>query len=301
MNYFYIMKQSLFFILLWPLTLAAQHQDSINQKLELSATLGIHYNIADKYESADTMEYAAGAMEYKELRIADLERQKVLYIFISIVAGLPAIITGIIYRQKVRSKQKEIQLLVANAVFEGEKKERERFAHSLHDGVNSMLLAIRIELASMEHLQNIRDRIDDCIEEIRRLANGVMPVSLQRYGMKAALEDYCRSFPDVCFHFFGENRRIDEKIELMVYYCAYELVHNSVRHSGATAINVQLIQEDDRISLTVQDNGCGYDEESSGQGIGLKSLHDRITVLNGKLEIISSPGNGTEMTIELKI
>lgn len=239
--------------------------------------------------------------EKKQLRIADLERQQLLSVFIGIAAGLLAILIWIIFRQKIKNEQKEKQLAVTNAVFEGEKRERERFTRDLHDGINGMLSAIRIELAATEHLQNIRDRIDDCIEEIRRLASGVMPVSLQRYGMKAALEDYCRSFPNVCFHFFGKDRRIDEKIELVVYYCAYELVHNSVRHSGATAINVQLIQEDNRISLTVQDNGCGYDGNSFEQGVGLKNLHDRITVLNGKLEITSSPENGTETTIELKI
>jgi signal transduction histidine kinase len=239
--------------------------------------------------------------EKKELRIAKLEQEKILVVAIGIVAILLAIIIWVTFRQKIKNEQKEKQLVAANAVFEGEKRERERFARDLHDGVNSMLSAIRIELATTEHLQNIRDRIDNCIEEIRRLASGVMPVSLQRYGVKSALEDYCRSFPDVHFHFFGENRRIDEKMELVMYYCAYELVHNSVKHSGATTINVQLVQENDRISLVVQDNGCGYDKESSGQGVGLKSLHDRITALNGKLEITSSPENGTETTVELKI
>jgi signal transduction histidine kinase len=239
--------------------------------------------------------------EKKKLRIADLERQKVLSIFIGMAAGLLTIMIWIIFRQKIKNEQKEKQLAVANAAFEGEKRERERFTRDLHDGINGMLSAIRMELAATEQQPNIRDRIDGCIEEIRRLASDVMPVSLQRYGMKAALEDYCRSFPHVCFHFFGEDRRIDGKIELVVYYCAYELVHNSVRHSGATAINVQLIQEDDRISLAVQDNGCGYDRESFEQGVGLKSLHDRITALNGKLEITSSPETGTETTIELKL
>lgn len=238
--------------------------------------------------------------EKKELRIADLEWQKVLYLCISATGLLLAVAIWLIFQQKIRREQKEREFAVANAVFEGERRERERFARNLHDGVNGMLSAIRIELVATEALHGIRDRIDNCIEEIRRLASGVMPVSLQRYGMKAALEDYCRSFPNVCFHFFGKDKRIDEKIELVVYYCAYELVHNSVRHSGATAINVQLIQEGDRISLTVQDNGCGYNSES-GQGIGLKSLRDRITALDGKLEINSSAENGTETAMEVRI
>ncbi|MDR1809818.1 MAG: tetratricopeptide repeat protein [Prevotella sp.] len=239
--------------------------------------------------------------EKKELRIADLEQQKLLYIFIGAFGLVLAIAIWGISRQKTRTEQKEKQLIAANAIFESEKRERERFARDLHDGVNGMLSAIRTELAATEHLQNIRDRIDNCIEEIRRLASGVMPVSLQRYGIKAALEDYCRSFPNVCFHFFGENKRIDEKIEMVVYYCAYELVHNSVKHSGATIINVQLIQENKRISLAVQDNGCGYDKEVAVQGVGIKSLHDRVRALNGKLEIVSSSETGTETTIELKI
>ncbi|MDR1454549.1 MAG: tetratricopeptide repeat protein [Tannerella sp.] len=239
--------------------------------------------------------------EKKEMRIARLEQEKIFIVIIGAIAGLLAIMTGVIFRQKIRNGQKEKQLVVASAVFEGEKRERERFARGLHDGINGMLSAIRIELAATEHPQNLRDRIDSCIEEIRRLASGVMPVSLQRYGMKAALEDYCRSFSNVFFHFFGENRRIDEKIELMLYYCTCELVHNSVRHSGASAINVQLIQEKKRISLTVQDNGCGYDKTSSGPGVGLKSLRDRITALHGKLEIVSSPEYGTETMIELGV
>ncbi|MDR2087142.1 MAG: sensor histidine kinase, partial [Dysgonamonadaceae bacterium] len=80
-----------------------------------------------------------------------------------------------------------------------------------------------------------------------------------------------------------------------------ELIHNSVKHSGASQINVQLIQEEKRISLSVQDNGCGFDPESAKQGVGLKSLHDRVAAFNGRLDIATSPENGTETTIELKI
>jgi len=237
----------------------------------------------------------------KELDISNLEHQRILYIFVGIAGILLAITVWCILWLRIRNEQKEKQLVAANAVFEGEKRERERFARDLHDGVNGMLSAIRIELAATEHLQNIRDRIDDCIEEIRRLANGVMPVSLQRFGIKAALEDYRHTFPNVQFYFFGENKRFDEKIELVVYYCAYELIHNSVKHSGATNINVQLVQEEDRISLSVQDNGCGYDKESSNKGVGLKSLYDRVMAFNGKIEVISSPENGTETTVELRV
>jgi signal transduction histidine kinase len=239
-------------------------------------------------------------IENKDTRIAHLEQQKILYTCIGIAAVVLAIAIWIILAQKIKDERKEKQLIAANAVIEGGKRERQRIARNLHDSINGMLSAIRIELSTEEHLQGVCSRIDGCIEEIRRLASGVMPLALQRYGLKATLDDYCRSFPNVHFYFFGEDGRIDGKIELAVYYCAYELICNSIRHSGATSIDVQLIQGGDRVSLSVQDNGCGFNPELSKRGVGLKNIRDRLITFNGQLDINTSPGKGTETTIEIQ-
>jgi signal transduction histidine kinase len=237
--------------------------------------------------------------EKKEIRISDLERQKILYIAICIVGVLLSVALWVIFRQKIKNERKEKQLAAANAIIEWEKKERKRFACDLHDGINGMLSAMKLELNAVEPLQNVRDQLDDCIETIRRMSRGMMPGSLERYGLKAALEDYCRLFPNVYFHFFGEDRRVDEKLELTVYYCAYELINNSFRHSGAENINVQLVQDGSLVSLTVQDDGYGFDEQSVAEGSGLKNIRDRVTAFNGNIDIASSPGGGTETNIEL--
>jgi signal transduction histidine kinase len=239
--------------------------------------------------------------EKKQMRISDLEQQQLFYIVLAVSGILLAFTIWAIFWQKMRRAQTKKQLIASHAALEGEQKERERFARDLHDGLGGILSAMKIELSDMESLQNIRDRLDDCIEGLRRIAIGVMPASLLRFGMKAALEDYCRLFSQVRFHFFGEDKRIDDKIELAVYYCAYELVNNSVKHSGATTVNVQLIQDHNRVSLTVQDDGCGFNKKSFVQGVGLKNIADRITAFNGKLDITTSLGNGTETNIELII
>lgn len=238
--------------------------------------------------------------EKKEMRISALEQQYILFISIGVIGIFLAIAIWVILRQKIKNEQKEKQLIVANTIFEWEKKERKRFASDLHDGINGMLSAMRLELNTVEHLHNIRDQLDNCIETIRRMAHGMMPGSLERYGLKAALEDYCRLFPHVYFHFFGKDRRIGERLELVVYYCAYELVNNSFRHSGATSINVQLIQDGDIVSLAVHDDGCGFDKESVVLGSGLKNIKDRVTAFKGKIDITTFPGKGTETNIELK-
>jgi signal transduction histidine kinase len=236
----------------------------------------------------------------KELRISNLERQKILYTSAGVAGIALALAIWIILMQKIKNEQKARQLIAANAVLEGEKRGREQIARNLHDGIIGMLSAIRMELATTGAPPGILGRIDPCIEEIRRLANGVMPVSLERYGMKAALEDFSQLYPHIFFHFFGEDMRIDGNMELAVYLCACELTNNSIKHSGATTINIQLIQETGRISLTVEDNGCGYDTQCPAKGAGLQSLRSRVAAFNGKMEIISSCGKGTETTIEFQ-
>jgi len=238
--------------------------------------------------------------EKKETRIAALENQRRLYVAIGAAGLLCAVSIWLFLRQRIKNERRERQLVAANAVLEWEKRERKRFASDLHDGINGMLSAIRFELGAAENMQNVRDRLDECIDAIRAMSRSRMPTSLQRYGMRASLEDYCRLFPNVDFHFFGRDCRLDEKLELTVYYCAYELVNNAFRHSGAKTIDVQLVQDGGSVSLTVQDDGCGFDERAVKAGGGLGSIRDRVASLDGAMDVTSSPGRGTEINIEFR-
>jgi signal transduction histidine kinase len=213
---------------------------------------------------------------------------------------LLAVALSIALWQKIKNAQKEKQIIAANAVQDGEMNERSRLAGELHDRLGGNLSAVKLELNSAESLHNVSDKLDACIEEIRRITHNLMPRSLQ-FGLKTAIENFTAQFPQVHFHFFGEEKRIRERLEFVVYCCANELVNNSIRYSGAENINVQLIQSKKHISLTVQDDGCGFDEKTVSKGIGLKNIRDRVASCNGKLDITSSPNKGTETTIELKI
>ncbi|MDR2774045.1 MAG: hypothetical protein LBC19_04755, partial [Tannerella sp.] len=220
---------------------------------ELYSQKSFHTTVSDlsiKYET-----------EKKEMQLLSTAWQRFLYFSISVACILLITAAWTVFRQKMRREQTKKQLLAVGSILEGENNERKRISRDLYGDISGMISSVKMELNSIEDTQSIRDSLDECIEEVHRVANGMMPSSLTRLGMKAALEDYCRRFSNVKFHFFGDDRRIDEKIEVALYYCAYELVNNSVKHSGATAINIQLIQENNRISLTVQDNGKGFDKD----------------------------------------
>lgn len=252
----------------------------------------LHNSLAEmevKYES-----------EKREMRIVSLERERQLYIWLGVAGIMLAIALGIVLYQKIKNIQKEKQLLAIHSVLYGEMRERERLARDLHDRLSGNLSAVKIALNNTNgSVENIQYKLDSCIDEIRRIAHNLMPASLKS-GLKAALEDFTAQFPNVYFHFFGEEHPLEERKAFVIYCCATELITNSLRHSGATNINVQLVQSIKYISLTVQDDGSGFDEESVKKGIGLKNIYDRINSFKGKIDIDSSPGKGTETTIELK-
>ncbi len=236
--------------------------------------------------------------EKRDARITTLEKQRRLYALIGVAGGLFLLTLCVVLMQRIRHERQKRRLAAANAVIEWEKRERKRFASDLHDGINGMLSAIKLQLASAGDPHAVAARLDECIDTIRRMARGMMPSS-QRYGLRAALEDYCRLFPGVRFHFYGEERRLGEKLELTLYYCAHELVGNSFRHSGATVIDLQLVMDVAHVSLTVHDNGRGFDTAAAHDGSGLQNLRDRVASVNGVIDIESHPGLGSETNIEI--
>lgn len=175
--------------------------------------------------------------EKKEARISVLEQEKLLYVFIGITIFFLAVTFGIVLWQKTKNARKEKQLIATRSVMDGEMGERTRLARDLHDRLSGNLSALKIGLNdNKESLQNIQEKLDSCIEEIRRVAHNLMPASLQ-FGLKTTLEDFASQFPSVYFHFFGKEQRIEERKAFIIYCCAVELVNNSLRHSGAQQID----------------------------------------------------------------
>jgi signal transduction histidine kinase len=90
-------------------------------------------------------------------------------------------------------------------------------------------------------------------------------------------------------------------LEILLYRSAHELIYNVMKHAQATQINVQLVQEPERISLTVQDDGCGFDPSQVSGGMGLNNIRQRVAAFNGEFNIHSEPGKGAEINVELRI
>lgn len=263
--------------------------------------------------------------EKKELQIEQLERQRQYYTGLGIILVLLVLtLIGFLvnrYRLALSRKRlaeaeteqlkKEKQLIAVQAALDGEAAERSRLARDLHDGLGSMLSVVKFNLPQMnkgaliesvdvDRFQRALGMLDDSIQELRRVAHHMMPESLLRFGLRVSLSDFCDSVPGVSFHYFGDEVRLSEKLEVLVYRCIHELVNNALKHADAEQINVQLIQEEGRISFTVQDNGKGFDPENTSEGMGLMNIRQRIAAFDGDLNIYSSP-SGTEVHVEFNL
>ncbi|QQS52170.1 MAG: hypothetical protein IPM71_05400 [Bacteroidota bacterium] len=152
---------------------------------------------------------------------------------------------------------------------------------------------------------NALELLDKSVHELRQVAHNMMPEALIKFGLKDALTDFCTSLENlkeinIQFRFYGENQRMDQNIEIALYRIAQELVNYALKHSGASEVLIDLVQDKERINLTIEDNGKGFDIDkiSEFKGMGLKSLKSRVNALNGVFDIMSIPGKGTEIKVE---
>lgn len=220
--------------------------------------------------------------------------------------------------QKLQSLQREKELVALKSVMIGEEKERTRIARDLHDGLSSLLAAIKFQFNSIQEetkpfaahsrFTEAMQSLDDASKEVRRIAHNMMPEILMKYGLLEALSEFIahmksKKVPSIEFSYFGMNERLSPNIELILYRVIQELLNNIVRHSGADEVLLQLNRNDDRMTITVEDNGVGMDLEEleNSSGIGMSNLRSRIEYLNGELNIESQPGQGTSVYIEIDL
>jgi two-component system, NarL family, sensor kinase len=270
----------------------------------------------------------------KKIQNATIQRRNAMVfalsgiLLISLVAGLTIYrnfkITreisrqnAMIQEQRIHELEQERQIIALNSTLQGEETERSRLARDLHDGLGGLLSGLKLTLMNMKgnaiitrEAMDLYDHalglLDTSIKELRHVAHNLMPETLFRFGLRQTLSDFCEGVGakelKVNFAFYGMEKRYDEKLEIACYRIVQELVNNAMKHSDATEISVQLVGEEERLSITVQDNGKGMDINATGQstGKGLANIRSRVASFGGHFDLSSEHGKGTEAIIEFK-
>lgn len=185
---------------------------------------------------------------------------------------------------------------------------RRRLERELHDGIQQRLVAIKVRLglarpqAEVAHLSEVTELLDGvaadtdrAIDSLREFARGIYPPLLEADGLGPALASQVQRLPiPVTVHAAGVNRQ-PAPVEAAVYFCVLEALQNVVKHAEASSAHVALHQTDHDLTFEVTDDGKGFDPQTATTGSGLANLTDRLDALDGSLQMISAPGQGTTL------
>ncbi len=219
--------------------------------------------------------------------------------------------------QKILQLEQEKQLNATEAVLQAQDEERTRMAKDLHDGLGGMLSGIKFSFANMKDNMIMTpdqqmafgkslDMLDASIGELRRVAHNMMPESLIKFGLDAALQDMCLYVNSTgvlklaCQTSGLSEDDTDKTASINIYRIVQELISNIIRHAGASEVLVQVTCSDGRYEITVEDNGHGFNADKQQQGMGLTSIRNRVDYMNGTMDIRSSATEGTSVFIVFK-
>jgi two-component system NarL family sensor kinase len=244
-----------------------------------------------------------------------IERQRLWQYIVIGIAMLSVIIVYLLYNRYRLRQQNRQQQEILRTTIKVQDEERKRVAEDLHDSLGSILSAAKLKLSAVEETKTpgseekdkLRDTLallDEALAEMKNIAYNIMPATLSRLGLTAALESLfnrisSRSALHVTYHTHGLDKRLDEFTELNMYRIILESVNNVVRHAGASNVTVQLVKYPDYINISVEDDGCGFEKDLVSGGHGLANIASRVKNLDGTLDIDSRPGGGTTVFVDI--
>ena len=214
--------------------------------------------------------------------------------------------------------EQQQQVVSLQSMINGQESERSRIAKDLHDGLGGLFSTIKMHFSTLQHenaglkadplFAKSYEMINTASEEVRRIAHNMMPEVLLKLGLVQASQELCSSISggkllDVSLQAYGMEKRLNASTEIMLFRILQELLNNIIKHSQATEAIIQFNREGNRLSVTVEDNGRGFNlAETDGKThAGLSSVESRVSYLNGKLSIDSQKEVGTTVMMDFLI
>jgi two-component system sensor histidine kinase UhpB len=211
--------------------------------------------------------------------------------------------------ERIDEERKRSGRLVVRA----QEEERRRLARDLHDEVNQSLTGILLRLEAVsqtappelrEELAAVKKLVNQAMGELVTLARQLRPTALDDHGLVSAIVSHTRRFEAqtgvaVDVRVEGEPVHLGSDQEIAVYRFAQEALSNVARHAGAKSVDVELSTNGHGLEVTVRDDGRGFDPRSGSDGVGLSGMSERARLVGGKLEVASTPGQGTSLTLQV--
>jgi signal transduction histidine kinase len=200
-------------------------------------------------------------------------------------------------------------------VVETQELERRRLARELHDQTGQELTSVLLGLKAVEEAESeaaraaalaaVREQVLETLHDVRRLAVELRPKALDDFGLAAALERLRDTFSEQTgMRVDLESQipaRLPADVETALYRIVQEALTNIVKHAQAGAVSIVLARKARTVTALIEDDGRGFAQGRSGEGLGLLGMSERLALLGGKLKVESRPGAGTTIIAEVPL
>jgi signal transduction histidine kinase len=208
---------------------------------------------------------------------------------------------------------------LASLVITAQDEERSRIARELHDSTAQSLTAIVLQLSAAARdarapeiaarLSDVKEMAGMALEEVRTLSHRVHPRVLDDLGLVPAVRWLARQARDsadvdITVDALGDTEHIPAQAASVLYRVAQEALTNAVRHAAPAAVAITVRADSDTATLEVSDDGRGFDiaeAEARRPGMGLFSMRERVSLVDGELELTSAPGSGTRVVASVPL
>ncbi len=244
-------------------------------------------------------------------------QEKLLFNAIIITAAVIGTIILFFIISIIRQQRRNLELHRLNILAEITtlEKERTRIAADLHDELGPLLSAIKFKINSVDtadeddqyQLDRASGHLDDLITRLREISANLMPNTLIRKGLIAALHQFvdnvARSSLKIKLN-YGQLPDINQEKSINIYRIVQEITHNTIKHAQATHLVIDLSLKGNTLILKTEDNGVGFDYSNKARestGLGLRNLKSRAEIMGGSFAVESRPGKGTSYQFEIPI
>lgn len=219
--------------------------------------------------------------------------------------------------QYVEVAEARTQLTELSArLVQAQETERRSLSRELHDEVGQALSAVLVELRNLSaglvvrqeeqsrrHVETIKGLVEGTVRVVRNMALLLRPSMLDDLGLIPALKWQAREASkstsiDITVATELESDELPDEYKTCIYRVVQEALHNCARHSGAATVRIRVEQQRDRLLLSIQDDGRGFDVAQT-KGLGLLGIQERVSRLGGAFNVQSQPGSGTTLAVEL--
>ncbi|RLD21705.1 MAG: hypothetical protein DRI69_03305 [Bacteroidetes bacterium] len=306
-------------------TLYKEQSDSLQKDLNAEKVL----ELQTRYQTEEKVKQIALLNRDNELNELKLRRNRNFNYIGMAFTALGILLAYFLFRNyrhrrsvsEMRARRESDRKLIAmeqrllTTVIITEEKERKRFAADLHDEMGPLLSSIMLYLQDIpevsgqeqsEMIEYTQELVDQAIREIRDISNNIMPGAISEKGLNRALKTFCEKIERtkaILVNFNDNTTGVQLKagVEVVLYRVLIELINNTLKHAQAHHIEITFTEKEDTIVIRYMDDGIGFDPEEiskiDGHGMGLINIRDRIASLNGKLDMKSKSGEGTEIHI----